>query len=1282
MLVMSRKEKKKTPLLRFALAAAIFVTVVFQFAIILRNEVGVSIQFEARTERRRETAETTLAHEDENAAAKTVYRGSPEKYIGKGFVPLSLRPFYEAAAGTYHAIVGNVQLHRMYCMVPSMYPKKVEQWKAIMETWGKQCDVLRFFVEAHPDTPHEYKFMGKTIPIIHLNMVRNDAYKKKQPPCNDGMPCRHIWEKVWRAWVYVYTHPEELDSADWFFKIDDDTLVNPETVKRTILRKRWTPDEGFYFGHKLYHQPGGLQLIAGAMTGLSRAALLKLVPLYQAMPREYGDRKNFKHGRCVDRDGATEEKTTSLCVRKAGIKPTHTRDQYGRESVGLWFPGQASRNFRHRRQGVPRIILQGWYWKNKPRDVASGIDSYSPELMAVHGFKGYDKMKRFWDLIHKMPEEALGSVVGDGATKCTDSYLEKVFSLRVAIQNRAENNAPPNKSADLSLPVKGTFSSDWADLGAIVANNPRAHLECTSKRGPVRLNKSGSLDPRSCSFRVLKIIMHPELCSWMLFQRQREPFYHPTACSKYELKSKAFASCAQLTWRLRGPREYRKPHSWSGGRNGDVYYNGGDVPELDALLQKHLLPSPFVIHAAYASVNKIGEVASLETGEAYTYDSSEGAHYAKDAKCADQVKQGKDLCNSIPIYEHIISAKVEPWSDSVGYLDVLANIAPYLHNIQGKLSVPEKDIRLHVSGGKPSPELLRKLEFLGISGPQIISGNAFAANVYIPVPPQAPEGGNALKLGFWGLLSLRTHLGFRDDYDRDAFSTCRNKGAAEDPLGILIISSKDPAWAHITTVLATELKARFPKWASPEILDPLPTPTFAQVDKIRSADIIIGNNSPECALTLLARPRCSAIISVSAKEESDAYMGAAMVVNLQYHSVLRINGERGVDETIDSITNEVYSAATTFTTRYGFDAELASSPSVFARISVAVICILPSLTKEPQISKDVGDLAPKSLSGLFDFYFVMPDAKRGGYKVYSRSAGNRMAKRVFTIDASARIRFENSIRKTAGLTDADPSQLPAFWGALLEYAKIDNAYTHWAWLHPDVSSLGRLTSYVDSGILASRDVVSFVSSDEAKRGFIMGSAFTIIKRRRPTLQKLLSEFGSKGRLVPNRYAHDAFLEYVASAFERGDDAFSFRAYYHVVASENAVNNVKFAINGDRLLLSPKATPALRSAKSSVEQVGVDIISKWTASGVPDGIWYVDRARASSAPYARRSLNFEVVKRKRSTVFRYSKESLENIFDSPQTAGLPFIHITGESSPRFEVAFATKAHDHDHTHTRL
>ena len=120
----------------------------------------------------------------------------------------------------------------------------------------------------------------------------------------------------------------------------------------------------------------------------------------------------------------------------------------------------------------------------------------------------------------------------------------------------------------------------------------------------------------------------------------------------------------------------------------------------------------------------------------------------------------------------------------------------------------------------------------------------------------------------------------------------------------------------------------------------------------------------------------------------------------------------------------------------------------------------------------------------------------------------------------------------------------------------------------------------------------------------------------------------------------------------------------------------------RHLAQTKATPAPRSAKSSVEQVGVDIISKWTASGVPDGIWYVDRARASSAPYARRSLKFEVVKRKRSTVFRYSKQSLENIFGSPQTAGLPFIHITGESSPRFEVAFATKAHDHDHTHTRL
>src|SRR5687767_14180475 len=45
----------------------------------------------------------------------------------------------------------------------------------------------------------------------------NPATKKHEPVFT---ACRHIWEKVWRSWVYVADH--HADQFDFFFKVDDD----------------------------------------------------------------------------------------------------------------------------------------------------------------------------------------------------------------------------------------------------------------------------------------------------------------------------------------------------------------------------------------------------------------------------------------------------------------------------------------------------------------------------------------------------------------------------------------------------------------------------------------------------------------------------------------------------------------------------------------------------------------------------------------------------------------------------------------------------------------------------------------------------------------------------------------------------------------------------------------------------------------------------------------------------------------------------------------------------
>ena len=148
------------------------------------------------------------------------------------------------------------------------------------------------------------------------------------------VPCRHIWEKVWRSWVYVAEN--DLHLAEWFLKVDDDTYPFPPFIKRFIERKGWSHRDPHYFGHVLY---AGTNLatgfVSGVMVGLSQRTLELVLPVYQSMEREYGSRAKFPRGRCVDRDGATQELTESRCLAQIGITAEHTRDENGMESIML-----------------------------------------------------------------------------------------------------------------------------------------------------------------------------------------------------------------------------------------------------------------------------------------------------------------------------------------------------------------------------------------------------------------------------------------------------------------------------------------------------------------------------------------------------------------------------------------------------------------------------------------------------------------------------------------------------------------------------------------------------------------------------------------------------------------------------------------------------------------------------------------------------------------------------------------------------------------------------------
>jgi hypothetical protein len=184
-------------------------------------------------------------------------------------------------------------------MVPAVWsPKFAKRREEIMATWGARVDVLRFFVDPTP----------RPLPsnVVNLTTMRRMLPK---PACPRGGPrngpCRHIWEKVWRAWLWVSKN--EIHLAEWFAKVDDDTFVYPEQLRAHVRQQGWRADERHYFGAKLFHREH--PLIAGAATFFSRAtvsALGGVLATISPTPLDYGTVDNlhrFHLERCEDRAG-------------------------------------------------------------------------------------------------------------------------------------------------------------------------------------------------------------------------------------------------------------------------------------------------------------------------------------------------------------------------------------------------------------------------------------------------------------------------------------------------------------------------------------------------------------------------------------------------------------------------------------------------------------------------------------------------------------------------------------------------------------------------------------------------------------------------------------------------------------------------------------------------------------------------------------------------------------------------------------------------------------------
>lgn len=261
-----------------------------------------------------------------------------------------------------------------------------------MTTWGKRCDKVEFFIDRPPGT--------EPIPdlpdnVISVNMSRflDSSLDHGQHAISNRIPekwryGKHIWEKMWRSWVWV--HERRAKDFEWFVKVDDDCFIFPENIRWYVSARGWKPIDAHYFGHKLYHRSSRgvpYTLIAGATVVWSRAALEIAASSYRQMPKY--EHHGPERGYCEDRPQASEEVSTARCLLGAGVTAESARDELNREMVLLFHPGALMFDMARPPRGHRD---EGWYWKNKPETTTTLHECCSTRPISLHAMKGVNNL--------------------------------------------------------------------------------------------------------------------------------------------------------------------------------------------------------------------------------------------------------------------------------------------------------------------------------------------------------------------------------------------------------------------------------------------------------------------------------------------------------------------------------------------------------------------------------------------------------------------------------------------------------------------------------------------------------------------------------------------------------------------------------------------------------------------------------------------------------------------------------------------------------------------------
>lgn len=207
------------------------------------------------------------------------------------------------------------------CLLFTTPDKYLQQARAVNDTWGKRCDVRRWFM-----TSDAKEFPSDVIPL----------------PIPDGRG--HLAEKTNFAFRYAYSNFH--DKIDWFIKADDDTYIIMENLRAIV--SLYDPNKAHYIGGKSGDiLPQGYNG-GGAGYTLSKGALQLIVQEGHRFPtscRPRGDFEDLETGRCLAAFSVYPVETRDINFRLT-FHPDHPYKIFGNL-------GSARNTYTYRKRGGP-----------------------------------------------------------------------------------------------------------------------------------------------------------------------------------------------------------------------------------------------------------------------------------------------------------------------------------------------------------------------------------------------------------------------------------------------------------------------------------------------------------------------------------------------------------------------------------------------------------------------------------------------------------------------------------------------------------------------------------------------------------------------------------------------------------------------------------------------------------------------------------------------------------------------------------------------------------------